>query len=203
MAATSYSTLPSSTYVGLRSHDDPYGSTNYGKIISQNCFINFSFLGTYDSGIGSLTSHPYQYQPTTYSNNLTDSHQQSIYSNDYHQSTYSNNDHSTQQHLNIPTNKYPQQSTNQQQKHSNDHSNSQTPKTDDRSIATDNHTGGYAATRTTQPPHKKNTDHQHADPKHHQNVDPKHHQHVDPKHHQQVKYSKEEIPGLHMTLISL
>jgi hypothetical protein len=41
------------------------------------------------------------------------------------------------------------------------------------------------------------------DPKHHQNVDPKHHQHVDPKHHQQVKYSKEEIPGLPMTHFSV
>ncbi len=33
MAATSYSTLPSSTYIGLGSQGDAYHSTNYGNIL--------------------------------------------------------------------------------------------------------------------------------------------------------------------------
>ncbi|CAF2551744.1 unnamed protein product [Rotaria sp. Silwood2] len=51
MAATSYSTLPSSTYTEFGSKQDPYHSTIYS---------------TYDGGFGSLTSHPYQYETNSY-----------------------------------------------------------------------------------------------------------------------------------------
>ncbi|CAF0774494.1 unnamed protein product [Rotaria sordida] len=51
MAATSYSTLPSSTYASFGSRQDPYHSTNYS---------------THDAGFGSLNSHPYQYETNSY-----------------------------------------------------------------------------------------------------------------------------------------
>jgi hypothetical protein len=42
-AATSYSTVPASTYAGHRSHGDPYQSSNFGKFLSKYSFINYHF----------------------------------------------------------------------------------------------------------------------------------------------------------------
>ncbi len=39
MASTSYTTLPSSSYVGLGSQGDLFHAANYGKIISELFFI--------------------------------------------------------------------------------------------------------------------------------------------------------------------
>lgn len=87
MAATSHMNQPSSTYGGFGSHGDSYNSKNYGEKLSRLPFSSSKVsinscvcLGTYDSGIGSLTSHPYQYE--TNNSGAHDSHQQPIHSND-------------------------------------------------------------------------------------------------------------------------
>ncbi|CAF3374995.1 unnamed protein product [Rotaria socialis] len=60
MAATSYSTLPPSTYVGYGSRPDPYQSTSFGA---------------HDASSGPLASHPYQYETSSFNVNPADNQQ--------------------------------------------------------------------------------------------------------------------------------
>jgi hypothetical protein len=75
------------------------------------------FPGTYESGVGSLASHPYQYQ----TNNHKDHQQPVVYSNDHHQSSYSI-EHSkqivknNQQQLNSHTSKMNEKTQNNHNK---------------------------------------------------------------------------------------
>jgi hypothetical protein len=122
------------------------------------------FIGTYDAGIGSLTSHPYQYQTTNYGTHLTDTQHQPSYSNDYLQSTYANGGHSTQQPQYHPTDRYAPKSTYNQDPSVNDYTNSQTSKQNhDRSTIPNNQNGNYAAANinTAQPPRKTTVDNHH------------------------------------------
>ncbi len=105
-------------------------------------------IGAYDTGIGSLTSHPYQYQTTNLGTYLNDTQQQPSYSNDYLPSTYSNGGYSTQKPQYYSTDRYAQQLTHNEDPPFNDYTNSQTQKY--------NNDGSYAAAtvNTTQPPQK-------------------------------------------------
>jgi len=119
-------------------------------------FLIIIFIGTYDTGIGSLTSNPYDYRTTNYGTLFTDSQQPSSYSNDYRPSNYLSGGYLTQEPSYDPTDRYAKQSTFNRDTSFHDFNHSPTPKY--------NNDGNYAATatnNTTQPPHKTTVDNHH------------------------------------------
>lgn len=108
-------------------------------------FIDQYFSGTYESGVGSLTSHPYQYQ----TNNNGQNHK------DHHQSSYP-----TEQSQHIAKN-------NKQQLNSNASKINEKPQT----MNINNHNAiSYGTTKMIQLPPKKNLDNQYGESKNHQQV---------------------------------
>lgn len=109
------------------------------QIISVENSIQIQFrlfvycLGTYEAGIGSITTHPYQYQPTNFSANPMDDHQQSLYSNDHQQTTFLRDDHKPGQ------------------QHVNGHSNFNTSKNNEKTQGK-NSTRNQTTTKTLRPP---------------------------------------------------
>jgi hypothetical protein len=161
MASTSYTTLPSSSYVGLGSQGDLFHSANYGKIMLERmfCFLIIIYIGTYDTGIGSLTANPYDYGTL-----FTDSQQPSSYSNDYRQSNYLNGAYSTQELPYYSTDRYAKQSSFNKDTSFHDFNSSSPQKyNNDRSTIPNNDDRNYAAINTTQPPHKTTVDNRHVE----------------------------------------
>jgi hypothetical protein len=94
-----------------------------------------------------------------------------LYANDYHQSTYSNGDYSTEQPHYLPSDRYAQQSTYNQDHSLNDYANSQTQQYNPRSTISHDTDEHYAtASSITNPPHKPTLDKHHVEPNNHHEV---------------------------------
>lgn len=90
-------------------------------------YIEFYFLGSYGTGIGSLTSHPYQYQTRLFASDLTDNYQPTSYSEEFLRSQHAHTDPSTEQVDYYSSNQYAQPTTlNQESSHHDDNYGTQT-----------------------------------------------------------------------------
>ena len=97
------------------------------------------FLGSYGTGIGSLTSHPYQYQTRPFGDDLTNGYQPNSYAEELLRTAHAHGDHPGEQPEHYPNDRYAQGPSSNNQASKGFHSD-------------DNH--------ATQPLHKTTTDYQ-------------------------------------------